>query len=172
MSSALRKFSTYFSNRSWLTSSTLISRGEVSQRCWHRGPGSLVGRFRKCGKVSCHCAQPASEAHGPSWSLTRAVEGKTVTKVIPPGSAVEQTKAQIAEYRRFRKLVKELIELNVQICDQKLEKGCTRRHPGASLPARRTHRATARRRGEHQGQRQLVLVLLPAPSRISSHVLA
>ena len=84
-------------------------------------PGSLVGRFRKCGKVSC--AQPASEAHGPSWSLTRAVEGKTVTKVIPPGSAVEQTKAQIAEYRRFRKLVKELIELNVQICDQKLEKG-------------------------------------------------
>ena len=29
-------------------------------------PGSLVGRFRKCGKVSCHCAQPASEAHGPS----------------------------------------------------------------------------------------------------------
>ena len=86
-------------------------------------PGSLVGRFRKCGKVSCHCAQPASEAHDPSWSLTRAVEGKTVTKVIPPGSAVEQTKAQIAEYRRFRKLVKELIELNVQICDQKLEKG-------------------------------------------------
>ena len=36
---------------------------------------------------------------------------------------MEQTKVQIAEYRRFRKLVKELIELNVQICDQKLEKG-------------------------------------------------
>ena len=86
-------------------------------------PGSLVGRFRKCGKASCHCAQPASEAHGPSWSLTRAVEGKTLTKVIPPGSAVEQTKAQIAEYRRFRKLVQEFIELNVQICDQRLEEG-------------------------------------------------
>jgi Family of unknown function (DUF6788) len=86
-------------------------------------PGSLVGRFRKCGKPSCHCAQPASEAHGPSWSLTRAVEGKTHTKVIPQGSAVEQTRAQIAEYRRFRKLVQELIELNVQICDQKLEEG-------------------------------------------------
>ena len=86
-------------------------------------PGSLVGRFRKCGKARCHCAQPASEDHGPSWSLTRAVEGKTVTKVIPPGSAVEQTKAQIAEHRRFRKLVRELIELNVRICDQKLEQG-------------------------------------------------
>jgi len=84
-------------------------------------PGSLVGRFRKCGKASCHCAQPASRGHGPSWSLTRAVKGKTVTKVIPPGSAVKQTNAQIAEYRRFRKLVQELIELNVQICDQRLE---------------------------------------------------
>jgi hypothetical protein len=86
-------------------------------------PGSLVGRFRKCGKPSCHCAQRASEAHGPSWSLTRAVEGKTHTKVIPQGGAVEQTRAQIEEYRRFRKLVQELIELNVQICDQKLEEG-------------------------------------------------
>jgi len=83
-------------------------------------PGSLVERFRKCGKATCHCAQPASEAHGPSWSLTRAVGGKTVTKVIAPGSAVEQTKAQIAEYRRFRKVVQELIELSVQVCDQKL----------------------------------------------------
>jgi hypothetical protein len=56
-------------------------------------PGSLVGRFRKCGKPGCHCAQPASEGHGPSWSLTRSVEGKTVTKVIPHGSAAEPTKA-------------------------------------------------------------------------------
>ena len=85
-------------------------------------PGSLVGRFRKCGKPSCHCAQSASEAHGPSWSLTRSVAGKTVTKVIAAGSAVDQTKTQIAEYRRFRKLVHELVELNVEICDQKLEK--------------------------------------------------
>ena len=86
-------------------------------------PGSLVGRFRKCGKANCHCAQPPSEAHGPSWSLTRGVEGKTVTKVIPPGNAVEQTKAQIAESRRFRKLIEEFIELNVQIRDQQLAKG-------------------------------------------------
>jgi len=105
-------------------------------------PGSLVGRFRKCGKPNCHCAQPASQAHGPSWSLTRAVEGKTVTKVIPPGSAVKQTKAQIAEYRRFRKLVHELIELNVQICDQRLEEDST-----LSVRKKNDTRRRARRRG-------------------------
>lgn len=105
-------------------------------------PGSLVSRFRKCGKSSCHCAQPASEGHGPSWSLTRSVEGKTVTKVIPRGSAVEQTKAQIAKYRRFRKLVQELIELNVQICDQKLEK----RAASATSKKNRIRRGARRRR--------------------------
>ncbi len=107
-------------------------------------PGSLVGRFRKCGKASCHCAQPGSESHGPSWSLTRAVEGKTVTKVIPPGSAVEQAKAQIAEYRRFRKLVHEFIELNVQICDQKLERGTA---PAVSKKNGTRRHARRRRRG-------------------------
>ena len=106
-------------------------------------PGSLVERFRKCGKASCHCAQPASEAHGPSWSLTRPIGGKTVTKVIPPGSAVEQTKAQIAEYRRFRKVVQELIELSVQICDQKLRE---RSAPSAGKKNGARRRARSRRR--------------------------
>lgn len=106
-------------------------------------PGSMVGRFRKCGKPTCHCAHPTSEAHGPSWSLTRSVEGKTVTKVIPAGSAVKQTKAQLAEYRRFRKLVQELIELNVQICDQKLEEG---RASAASKKNGTRRRARRRRR--------------------------
>ncbi|MBZ5625573.1 MAG: hypothetical protein LAQ69_43785, partial [Acidobacteriia bacterium] len=49
-------------------------------------PGSLVERFRKCGKPTCHCAKPGSTGHGPSHSLTREVDGKTVTKIIPPSA--------------------------------------------------------------------------------------
>ena len=45
-------------------------------------PGSLVARF-KCGKPNCHCAAEGAPGHGPSWSLTRGVRGKTVTRVIP-----------------------------------------------------------------------------------------
>ncbi len=82
-------------------------------------PGSLVGRYRKCGKPNCHCAGQASVGHGPSWSLTRDVHGKTVTKIIPV-SAVPQTKEQIAECRRFRQLTRELVEISEQLCDAKL----------------------------------------------------
>ncbi len=82
-------------------------------------PGSLVARYRKCGKPNCHCASEEEGGHGPSWSLTRSVGGKTVTRVIPP-SAVAQTEEQIAECRRLRGLTRELIEVSVGICDAKL----------------------------------------------------
>jgi len=78
-------------------------------------PGSLVARYRRCGKQGCHCARPQEEGHGPSWSLTREVGGKTVTHVIPL-VAVEQTQRQMAEHRRFRSLVRELVEISERLC--------------------------------------------------------
>jgi hypothetical protein len=83
-------------------------------------PGSMVARFRKCGRPYCHCAHDGSKGHGPSWSLTRHIDGKTITKIIPK-EAVEQTKVQIAEYHRFQDAMHELTETNVQICDALLE---------------------------------------------------
>lgn len=79
-------------------------------------PGALVGRYRRCGKSACHCAQPGDRGHGPSWSLTRVVGGKTLTKIIAP-AAVKRTQEQIAEHRRFRELARELVELSERICE-------------------------------------------------------
>jgi hypothetical protein len=83
-------------------------------------PGSLVERYRRCGKSSCHCAQKDAHGHGPSYSLTHPVRGKTLTRIIPKGAAVEQTRAQIAEYRRFRDLVRQLVGVSEQICEAEL----------------------------------------------------
>jgi hypothetical protein len=82
-------------------------------------PGSLVARYRRCGKQGCHCARAGDTGHGPSWSLTREVGGKTVTHVIP-AAAVEQTQRQMAEHRRFRTLVRELVETSEQLCQAML----------------------------------------------------
>jgi hypothetical protein len=84
-------------------------------------PGSLTPRFRRCGKTNCHCSSETSPGHGPSWSLTREVNGKTVTKIIPSSEAVEATKQQISEFKRFRELNRELIEVSDKLCDAKLE---------------------------------------------------
>jgi hypothetical protein len=84
-------------------------------------PGSLVERYRKCGKPSCHCARPGSGGHGPSFLVTHEVEGKTVTHSIPAGEPVEQTRQQIEEYKRFRLLTRELVDTSEQICEARLE---------------------------------------------------
>jgi len=96
-------------------------RAELAQVADMR-PGSLVERYRVCGKPGCHCARPGARGHGPSWSLTHQVAGKTITKVIP-ASAVETTRAQIAEYRRCRALMKELVEVSERLCDARLAQG-------------------------------------------------
>ena len=83
-------------------------------------PGSLVERYRRCGKVGCHCAATGAAGHGPSWSVTREVGGKTVTRVIP-AEAVAQTRQQVTEYQRFRGLVREMVETSAQLCDAKLD---------------------------------------------------
>lgn len=83
-------------------------------------PGSLVGRYRRCGKASCHCARPGAEGHGPCWSLTWAENGKTFTRILPAGSAVERTRQQQAEYHRFRRLVREFTDASRRLCDARL----------------------------------------------------
>lgn len=106
-------------------------------------PGFLTARFRKCGKPNCHCAQKDSLGHGPSYSLTHRVGGKTVTQVIPQGPAVERAKAQIAEYRRFRNLVRELITVSEEICSAQL------RDPG-TVPATETKKKPLQRSVGHR----------------------
>src|SRR5262245_50491955 len=84
-------------------------------------PGFLTPRYRKCGKPNCHCAQKGSEGHGPSWSLSHRADGTTVTQVIPPGTAVERTREHLAEYKRFRQLVGNLIAVSERLCSVQIK---------------------------------------------------
>ena len=71
-------------------------------------PGSLTRRLQQCGKPGCRCKAEGATGHGPYWSLTFKVQGKTVTRSIP-AAAVERTREQIAEHKRFRALAAELV---------------------------------------------------------------
>lgn len=94
-------------------------RAEVAKTGLMR-PGSLVKRYRKCGKANCHCAAPESAGHGPQWLLTREVGGKTVSRAIP-ANRVDETRSQLEEHKRFRERVHELVEVNVALCDEALK---------------------------------------------------
>jgi hypothetical protein len=100
-------------------------------------PGSLVEWYRKCGKPNCRCAQKGAPGHGPTWLVSREVDGKTVTKKIP-NDALELTRSQIEHYRRFRSLSHDLVDTNEQICDLLLQ-------PQEAEAAERTKKKLPRR---------------------------
>ena len=85
-------------------------------------PGSLTRRLQQCGKPGCRCKAEGATGHGPYWSLTFKVQGKTVTRSIP-AAAVERTREQIAEHKRFRALAAELVDLSEQLCQARLAEG-------------------------------------------------
>ncbi len=79
-------------------------------------PGSIVGAVWRCGKPSCHCAQPDDPGHGPTLRLTYKSRGKTVTESLPTAAAVRKAEQEIAEFRNYQKLGHELVEVSEHIC--------------------------------------------------------
>jgi hypothetical protein len=79
-------------------------------------PGSIVGAVWRCGKPNCHCAQPDDPGHGPSLRLTYKRHGKTVTEALPTPAAVRKAQQETGEFRHFRELTRELVEVSEQVC--------------------------------------------------------
>jgi hypothetical protein len=79
-------------------------------------PGSIVGAVWRCGKPTCHCAQPDDPGHGPSLRLTYKWRGKTVTEALPTSAAVRKAEQEIAEFRNYQQLSRELVEVSEQVC--------------------------------------------------------
>ena len=63
--------------------------------------GSLTERTVKCRRPGCPCQDHPEARHGPYFSLTRAVGGKTQTRLIP-ATQVETVRRQIEAGRQFR----------------------------------------------------------------------
>ncbi len=79
-------------------------------------PGSVVGAVFRCGKPTCHCARPEDPGHGPNLRLTYKWHGKTVTEALPTLAAVRKAEREIAEFRDYQRLGRELVEVNEKIC--------------------------------------------------------
>jgi hypothetical protein len=63
--------------------------------------GSLSERTIKCGKPGCACTQDPKARHGPYYSLTHAVGGKTHSRFLTEKQA-DLVRQQIDNGREFR----------------------------------------------------------------------
>src|SRR4030095_8468443 len=79
-------------------------------------PGCVTGIVRRCGKPTCHCAQPDDSGHGPTLRLTYKAQGKTISEALPTPAAVRKAEQEITECRRFQELSRTFVEINEKIC--------------------------------------------------------
>lgn len=74
--------------------------------------GSLIERYRRCGKPGCRCARAGEKGHGPAHYLTVTVAaGKTLT-VYVRARDVERVEACLENFRRARAILEELSTQN------------------------------------------------------------
>ena len=66
--------------------------------------GSLSERYVKCSKPGCACAERPTARHGPYYSLTRTVGGRTQSRFVPAAQTA-RVREQIAAGQRFRRHV-------------------------------------------------------------------
>lgn len=79
-------------------------------------PGTLVERRIRCGKPGCRCATDPSALHGPYFSWTRKVAGKTETRLLS-AAQLERYRDWFANARRIRELTGELEALSLEIAE-------------------------------------------------------
>ena len=75
--------------------------------------GSLSERYVKCSKPGCACAGDPKARHGPYFSLTRGVAGRTESRFLSAAQA-ELVRRQVEAGQHFRRQ----LEVFWQACEQ------------------------------------------------------
>src|SRR5713226_4344339 len=82
--------------------------------------GSVSERTMKCGKAGCPCQEDPKARHGPYYSLTRPMAGKTHSRYLSPEQA-ELAQQQIEQGHTFLEQMEQYREACEQWADAQLE---------------------------------------------------
>ena len=75
--------------------------------------GSLIERYKPCGKPGCHCA--AGPGHGPKYYLSISYpSGPPHVEYVPQASYAQITEF-LANYHRAREIVEQICEINREL---------------------------------------------------------
>ncbi len=78
-------------------------------------PGSLSKQWNVCGKPDCRCKDPKHpRKHGPYYQISYTWRGKSHTVFVPENQAPE-VKKQIVNYRRFRLLCQQWVDVALEL---------------------------------------------------------
>jgi len=83
-------------------------------------PGSLNEQHTVCGRSNCRCmAEKMPRKHGPYYHLGYVHQGKSTTQFIQK-EWVGAVKLQLANYKRFKALTAEWVDIALTLAKEKL----------------------------------------------------
>lgn len=75
--------------------------------------GSLIERYKRCGKPGCKCAQ--GPGHGPKFYLSASYPGRAPQMDYVPQADYAQISVYVANYHRVREILEEISEINREL---------------------------------------------------------
>ena len=75
--------------------------------------GSLIERYKRCGKPGCKCAD--GPGHGPKYYLSVSYPGLRPQMDYVPQESHAQTAEFLANYHRARKILEAICEINREL---------------------------------------------------------
>jgi len=75
--------------------------------------GSLIERYKRCGKPGCKCAD--GPGHGPKYYLSVSYPGLRPQMDYVPQEAYAQTAEFLANYHRAREILEAICEINREL---------------------------------------------------------
>jgi hypothetical protein len=75
--------------------------------------GSLIERYKRCGKPGCKCA--TGRGHGPKYYLSVSFPGRAPEMDYVPQVSHAETSERIANYHRIREILEQICEINREL---------------------------------------------------------
>ena len=75
--------------------------------------GSLIERYKRCGKPGCKCA--TGRGHGPKYYLSISRSGEHPQMDYVPQGYLEQVREYLANYQRTREILEEICAINREL---------------------------------------------------------
>lgn len=75
--------------------------------------GSLIERYKRCGKLNCRCVE--GKGHGPSYYLSVSMPGTRPIMIYVPLEHKELVEKALANYRYAQQITEKISEINREL---------------------------------------------------------
>ena len=81
--------------------------------------GSLIERYKRCGRPGCHCAN--GRGHGPKIYLSVSVSGERPQMDYVPNARADEVRELVDNFNRAREILNEVCAINTELLRRKEE---------------------------------------------------